>query len=513
MQRNEMPHFNDTQLAPRDVARILADHPRRWIVPMLLCGALAFVYALFSSDTWEASQALIIRHEGPGVQERASHGSDPGEMKTVQETVLELVKSRTVLHAALEQVGPARTSWFRTTYPTDSHVEGLRDALTMTPPNGAEFGQTEIFYLKVKNNKRERALELVSAVCEQLQDRFQVLRQAKAQSLIDEMERSAQMAEGDLAEATSELGALEAQVGADLSELRMLHASSSGNSDLRQKLIAVENEIRGYEAEQRDDEQLLELLKAAENDPGQFLASPNSLLEAQPSLRRLKDGLVDAQLQAARLQGSMSDAHPQVIAARASEQQIRGHLQDELSIAIEGIQVDLRLMTDRVNVLKTQQRADRARLERLAALRADYANLVAKTENRTELLESARRNLADAHADQATARGVSLISAIDAPDTGTRPLGPGGKSVVLGGLACGLLLGLGIVFLTVDPAVAQTTASLQMPWQADADADDDADSTWENAEAPAVAHPEPENLSLKEALLRLHEREATTPGN
>ena len=45
------------------------------------------------------------------------------------------------------------------------------------------------------------------------------------------------------------------------------------------------------------------LLKQAEADPTALVAAPCRLLDSQPALRRLKDGLVDSQLRTANLQG------------------------------------------------------------------------------------------------------------------------------------------------------------------------------------------------------------------
>ena len=87
----------------------------------------------------------------------------------------------------------------------------------------------------------------------------------------------------------------------------------------------------------------------------------------------------------------------------------------------------------------------------LAGLRAPYANQVAQTRKCSELLDRARQRLADARASHATAGAASPISAIDTPDTGTRPVGPGRATIVLVGLFGGLFAGFGVVLLTVNP--------------------------------------------------------------
>lgn len=446
MSRNE-----SFTLTPREVLQLLKDHPRRWVVPTVALLLVAAIFGLVRPRSWEAAQALIIREEALARQDRLGSFGDVNEMKTVQETILELSRSKSVLRAALEQVGPPADYRKPAEWPTDEDIADLREVMKLAPPGGAEFGKTEVFYLKVKQNDRQRAIRLATVLCNELQNSFQSLRRAKYESVITELSRSEALAEANLGQATSQLAELEKQAGVDLAELRILHTSSTSTSDLRQKLVEMENEVRGYEAAALQHRQLLELLQAARENPGRLLATPNSLLDAQPALRRLKEGLIDAQLRTAELEGIMSSEHPLVVAAKTAQQEIGIQLHNELATAIDGVEVDLRMSVQRIDALKAQMLADKSRLERLAAMRADYSNRIAMSQNRTELLERARANLAEARAQQAAAGNVSLINRIDTPDTGTKPVGPGTLVILLGGLFGGLAVGLGIVFLTVEP--------------------------------------------------------------
>jgi hypothetical protein len=59
-----------------------------------------------------------------------------------------------------------------------------------------------------------------------------------------------------------------------------------------------------------------------------------------------------------------------------------------------------------------------------------------------------------------------LIARIDAPDTGSRPVGPGRSVITLAGLAGGLAVGLGIVFVSVPATpVAPRTQRAPGQWQ------------------------------------------------
>lgn len=458
-----MSQPTDTLLSPADVLRILQQQPRRWVIPTVVMTVAAIVFALVKPASWEASQALIVRQEAAGSEYAGGKFTDVTEMKTVQETILELAKSKDVLEAALVEIGPPAAHKPGALWPTDRDIASLRGRLKIIPSGGAEFGTTEVFYLKITTGDRQRAVKLVGEVCDQLETRYQTLRDAKAQSMVDELTRSVALADENLATDTARLAKFERQVGADLAELRMLHALPSGSSDIRQKLVAMEGELRGYETERRRNEQLLDLLDDANQDPTKIIASPDSLLTSQPALRRLKDGLVDAQLATARLLGSMTTEHPSVKAARQAEQEIRGHFHNELPVAIEGVKVDLRLNTDRVETLRRQLGTGRDRLVRLAGMRAEYTNLLATTENRTAMLETARGKLADAQARQVVAHSASLIARIGAPDGGVAPVGLSKAAIAMFGMVTGLMTGFGMVFLSTNPQVVPSDAKARGP--------------------------------------------------
>jgi uncharacterized protein involved in exopolysaccharide biosynthesis len=437
--------------SPKQFLELIVRYPARWVIPAVATAMAVGVYAMLRQPPWEASQALVIRNDAAN-QEALGRFTQPDEMKTVQETILELVRSRSVLMESLREIGPpsdyrgAAGAW-----PTDQDLADLRETVKLTPPKGAEFGKTEVFYLKVRDPQRGRAVALVSALCGQVELSFQKLRDAKAASMVGEVEKAVELAAKDLAESTARLSGLERQVGGDLAELRILHDSTAGESALRRTMTEVQNELRHARGAQKSNEQLIALLKLAQAEPDRLVAMPNTLIESQPGLRRLKDGLIDAQLAASQLLGRMSAEHPQVKAARESQKQIACDVHEELGNAVRAVEVDLRVNTDRTSLLEEQLAATTARLEKLAALRAPYANQAAETRKRMDLMERAQERLADARTGQATAKTASLIARIDSPETGARPVGPGRAMLLAIGLAGGLVVGLGVLVLSIEP--------------------------------------------------------------
>ncbi len=445
-------------LLPSQWFQLLRANLKLWLLPAVAIAAAVGVYAVVHPATWEASQALIVRNEASGSERSPGKFVYPDEMKTVQETILEVAKSRGVLAAALREVGPPAACDNPAAWPTEHDVVNARAAVKLAPPKGAEFGKTEVFYLDAKAESRVRAVALNEAVFQQLRVQFQELRDAKAQSMVDELTKTVHLAKTDLDQATAALAATEHRVGSDLAELRAMLESGASDSALRRSGEEIRSQLRESAAAEKMNRQLLVVLTDAETDPGRLAAMPNRLLDSHPSLRRLKDGLVDAQIRTASLLGTMSAEHPLVRVAKESEEEIALNLHAELAVARRGVEVELRVIAGRCSLLEEQLAKTNDRMKNLTAVRADYANQAAEVKNRAVLLERAEQNLADARAARASAKAASLISRIDAPDAGIYPIGPSRATIALCGILGGLLAGLGLVFLVVPASAAASAA-------------------------------------------------------
>ncbi|MBS0210500.1 MAG: hypothetical protein JSS27_16270 [Planctomycetes bacterium] len=472
---------------PTDFARLFLRYPARWIIPLVLVAAGGAAYALLRPDTWEASQALVVRNEANGNLSEPGKFRHSDELKAILETVLEVSKTPNVARDTLVAVGPPSDRQVAGPWPSEQEVADFSDTIKLAPPKGAEYGKTEMFYLKVRDRERPRALKLTEVLCKEIETRFAQLRGQRAGSLVDELEAGVQLAQTDLAATTVKLKQLEASVGSDLSELRHLHQGGGGSeSDLRRRSLELENELRQAVIIEANRKVLLAALEEAQTGRGGLQTIPNGLLETQPTLKKLIEGLIDAQVRTSQLLGTMSTEHPLVRAAKISEQEISDHLHAELATAIRGLRIDIQLAHDRVDSLNEQRDESRERLVRLAGLRAEYTNLIAESEQRSKYLSEMERKLVEAKAVQASTVKTSLISRVDGPETGPKPVGPGRTTLLAASLAGGLAVGVGVLLLTAPAGFGARPANQTVIESA---------STETNAPA--------KRLSLKQALARV----------
>jgi uncharacterized protein involved in exopolysaccharide biosynthesis len=442
-----MSNPNAPVIKPRSIFRTLRKYALLWLIPTVVIGAAAYLYGHFVPPDWEATQAVLLRDEGANNVKRHGRFDNLEAMKTAQKTVLELVRNKDALATSLTDIGPPIGYQHPEAWPTIKDIEHCRQHIALKPPKGAEFGSTEVVYLSVQERTVERALKLADAVYAQLEKRMQQLRSDNATTTIAELAETAAMAQQELETATAGLEAMEANVGTDLADLRNLNESANGDGNLQNTLQEIENELRQVNARHKADTYLQLELRSAQKDPDRLVAMPNSLLNSQPALRRLKDGLVDAQLRTAQLLGNMRKDHPAVQAALEGEQEVRHHLHEELEVAVRGLATDVEVSSGRIRSLELQKLKYETKLDRLARLRARYDNLVSEVQRRSEIVEKSQADLAAGRSALAAAHTASLIQRLDKPRVGDQPLGPGLLLLTLSGLAAGLVTGLALVFL------------------------------------------------------------------
>ncbi len=422
-------------------------HRKLWIIPTVTIALAALVFAIFKPTTWQASQALVVRDEAGGTMSRPGRFDNMDAMKAMQETITEVARSPVVVGAALKQLGRPPKLAATKPFPTERDIQALQKYIAISAPKGAELGSTEVIYLSVIGSTPHDAIARTNAVCDQLQKYLGDLRSVRADSVTHELEETLNLALTELDSATQRLAAMEREVGSDLGELRVLNQSGAGDGNLRTALNQVKSELRQRRGESEAQRQLQELLLRGQQNPDELLAMPGTMLTSQPALRRLKDGLVDAQLQTSTLLGRMSAGHPVVQAAIRSEEEVRQNLRSELDSALRGLAADLHVTERQIRALEQQHDDLQGRLDRLAGLRATYAVLVDDVQQRTAIVQKAKQDLSDARASLSASQAASLITRFQQPQVGDSPVGPGRLLIVATGLVGGFMTGAGLVFL------------------------------------------------------------------
>ncbi len=435
----------------KEWAKILLRYSPIWLGCTLVAGALGVGYSLVRNPSWKAAMPMLIRDEAGASFQRQGRFASQTEMKAAQETVSDMARNLEVVKAALEKLGPP-VDFTGSSWPSKKTVEEMAKAgIAVRPPQGAEFGSSEVIYLESEADTPERAQQLCTLILEEMSDRLRMLRRVRADSIIGELRETRDVALQRLEEATAELRTLEASVGPDLAELRNLTENSSGDSGVRKSLLDSQTELPTAELELDRLRRLLAMLEVGRNDPDQVVLAGEDLLTLQPTLKRLKDGLIDVQLKRAQLSGRFQPDHPRMKNVVSEEQEIRQRLSQEIESAMSGMGPRLAIAEDRVNRLKQKQIDLSERLNRLAKVRTEYTNLTVQLRQRSDALGQAERALAEAEATRSSSASTDFVEALNAPQVSDDPEGPGKTMLAVGSAMSGAVMGLGLVFL-IAPA-------------------------------------------------------------
>ena len=418
-----------------------------WLGAMAIFGALGIMFALFQSDTFSARQPLVVRNEATSSFDHLGRFASQTDLKAAQETILEMTKNPEVVAGALRELGPpSGSSWEN--WPNTETIDSIaKNAVNLVAPQGSEFGNTEVVYLQVKADDQKRAVEFCNSLFSNLTEHLRNIRRVRADSVVAELTFARDLARQNLEDAASRIREYEMRFAADLGDLRNLNDTISGDGTNRKALAQTVTELLTAEIELEKLESLKALLTEGAKDPDHLLVSGSDLLTLQPSLLRLKDGLVDAQIASSQLAANRSASHPTVINARAAENEIRGRMQDEAASIVKAMEQTLALSRGRVKKLDAKKQELSSRLSALAEARTDYAKVDAEVNLRTQLLAEAEKELADAVASRTAAVSTNLVAKLGPPQVSDKPLGPGGMLITLASSSAGLLFGLGTVFL------------------------------------------------------------------
>ncbi len=420
--------------------------PGLWIVPIGAAVLIALLSAVFGPKQWGATQTFVVREELIGRIVGPGRFDSLDAMKTAQETISEVARRPAVITRALITIGPESNAT-ADQWPDEETVSGAIGAIAFFAPGGAEFGKTELLTMQVKSTTRERARLFVEALFDEVQQELRSVRQQRATSMMQEMQQAADLAREHYETSMTNLAKIESDIGADLADLRSLNEPIAGSGDLRKMYVQIENEIRAIRTRQKTNEELDRHLRAIQADPSNLVVTPRELLESQPILARLKDKLVDARIIKATLAGNYSELHPRVQAAERTIGDIEQQIFLELESAVAGLDSQRTISEQEIRAMSDKGESLNVRLSELARMRVGYGKLVDELNERKEGLALAQQEVNQAEAIFRAAGTVDFITKIDEPQAGLHPLGPGKKTLVLGGSLTGLFIALGLVMM------------------------------------------------------------------
>ncbi|MEZ6093983.1 MAG: hypothetical protein R3C03_07055 [Pirellulaceae bacterium] len=421
----------------------------RWLilVPVAICAILSLAYSFVSPRPYVAAQTLMLRDDLLGDSYKPGRFQSEESLKNAQQTVLHVVRKPAVVCEALKKAFPER---YPDLTPDSGTVDSYRDKISIAAPNGAEFGKTDLIILNIAAENQDECNLIATALCDELEINLQAARSDMLLSMENELQIQVDRTSELYRESADNLTRIEKSVGEDLESLRAMVEKNGGSGELQRALEKIRDEKRVAENELDLIEKQLEYLKQFDLNRDSPMATNAELLQMQPALSRLHNGLVDAKLKLATDLGRFLENHPTITEDRNAVARTKAQIEDELGTIEEGLLLQHRVAADKLLRLKDLEAEYRNRSITISDNRVDYQTLSAEVSQRGESLAKLQSNLAEVQSLASTDRSYTLLTRIGAPEI--RP-GKGISRAMLLILGCvfGGLMGLGIAIIANGP--------------------------------------------------------------
>lgn len=433
-----------------------------WLVALLTLssGAAAGGYAFVSPRNWMAHQTLVVRDEILGTPNRPGRFDSAEQLRSAQETVRTVARSREVISSVLSQVEPP-PGYTDSEWPSQEYLEDYGANISISAANGAEFGQTEVVVLSVKDRSAERAAQIVAYLTHELSLHLSQLRDARFGSMEQELGSGLEVAQESVDQASLELSRIERELGADLSEMRSMNDPSGSEGPLRRQLGTTRQDIVTAQQRLGDLSTQLTYLQELAADPASIVSTPESILVLHPELRRLKESMIDSAVTLSRQLAQYDASHPRVLGAEAANRALSAELRIQLDSAVKGTEFEREIVNARLVELKNIELDLTQRISNLSAARVDYSDAIHRVDRRKTELARIESELTEIQAAREAASRSGVIAPIGPPKADTRPVGPGRSIIAVAGAGAGFILSVAIIALLFDPRSLSKQGSVE----------------------------------------------------
>lgn len=418
------------------------------ITTVLICASISLVYALLAQKRWRASQTMLLRDDLLGQSFKPGRFPSQESLKNAQETLLHIAKKSSVIREALRQTYPDKAE--SEAWPPATLVDQTRELVSLLAPNGSDFGKTDVVVLSVYQATPESAKLFAERLSEQIEVHLRMFRMDVLRSMERELQLQYNQARTEFEAVAAPVRELVDAAGIDLESLRSFK-DSQGSFELQRVIENIKTEKRRFQTELQTCEKQLQLLREARANPQRSFVRNNELVQHQPALRKLTDGLNEAKLAYNTLAGTLLPDHPRVKGAQQAIENLELQIASEIELIEESLRTQMELAKSQVEFFQNEEAKYERRMLSINERRVDFQQLTNDLSQRLEALSKLQTNLSEIQSLASTADKVSLVSIVGPPELATKPKGTSRALLVLLGILGGGLLGLGIAFLNDDP--------------------------------------------------------------
>lgn len=428
----------------REILRVVFLY--RYLVLGTLCafsltaGGLAYL----TPDEYVASVSLWLRDETSRLRQTGESPREQYErIQTAAANFREVALSKSVLQSVAEEVFGER---FRAMSPEDQAelLEDLRKRISFQQRRSSEFGASQVIQVNVRHRDRRLAARLLERL---LEASHQALREAgkrHAENLVGRLRESLELERSRLRDAVANLDKFIEEVGAGIFDVQATGETPGSAAIVREELVQVDRELSAAEGRLQAKQILLrrltQVVQEGETAPAEFL-------EAYPEISRVRQALLDAEVEQRTLQAMYAPEHPDLLDVTDRVNELRSLYHEQLQKLQHSIAAEVAVLKQVRDELSERREALAERLAGLAGRYAELLSLRSDVEMKRDAVRQAEARLAAAEVQLITAGQTAFFVPLGRIEASARPVTLGDGRVTALGACLGLLCGIGLAFL------------------------------------------------------------------
>lgn len=357
----------------------------------------------------------------------------------------EIVFSERVLRKAISQFSPQISE-----EEVRKAMDKIRKNLSVTPPRGANFKESSVFYISYIDTDPRKSAEIANAICNAYLEGYNEITKENSAFSYSFFKEQTERLYQEMIEAEKKLRDYEKENSEDLVGLLNLDAARGTNLEVGPSALLTQFTGRYYELQEKLSG-LRVTIEALENEYNNNSnpAIPKDMQVVGHAITTFKNKVAQLEIQVNELRSQFTEQFP---ALKQTEREIKlniNSLREELARSIRAQKITAEGISAQIVELERVIEALKDRIKRTASKRATYEQLRQQYQLAKDTYVKARDQLEQARIASSLNQAYQALTYVDAPNVPLEPFKPNRPVVTALGFFAGLLFATAFV-VTMD---------------------------------------------------------------
>lgn len=434
-----------TYILTKEILFIVSSKHKEFLIIFTLIFIPALLFAILSPSWYKASGkfTIIIPEQLDPLRKETFYDYQARAERLLQDQK-EIILSDRVLRKAIEYIYPNMDAQV-----VSKVAEKLRNNTEMTPPRGANFRESSIFYVSYVDTDPDRAATVANAICNAYIEIYNEITRENSTFSFNFLKDQTDRLYNEMREAEEQLKEYEKENAQDLVGILNLDPQRGTNLETGPGALLTQFYAKYYESQEKLAG-IIATVNALEKEHKSIdPAVPKEMQVVGHAITMFKSKIAQLEIQINELRSQFTDQFPVLKQVEKERMLNLSSLKEELSRTIRAQKITAEAMSAEIKSLEKIIESLKDRIKETATKRATYEQLRRQYEIAKETYIRAKDRLEQARVANSLNQAQQILTFVDRPSKPLKPFKPKRLMIVALGFLAGFLFALAAV-VTLD---------------------------------------------------------------